>query len=117
KDLKDGRNSAWQGRALAGLFEIDSRGDNVRLSLRPDTRYNLQYFNAIRGGAVRIGASSSRPAHFDPLAFVNSEGGYVVVVLADEAGALTIEIADGGAVVVATASEQQAPGQNEGDQA
>ena len=46
------------------------------------TRLLRQYFRFIRQGALRIQARSTDAA-LDPLAFVNTGGGYVVVVKAD----------------------------------
>ena len=53
------------------------------------TRYLSQYFRYVRRGAVRIMAASKDDA-FDPVAFVNPDGGYVVVIKADSGGELSI---------------------------
>lgn len=92
RDLKQGRNASWQGRVLIGLFNVNKRSPGgPPLTLRDDTRMNLQYFRYIRAGARRIGASSSDEDDFDPLAFVNPDGSHTVVVLAKGAGMLTVK--------------------------
>jgi hypothetical protein len=91
EDLKTGSVSAWQGRVVGGHFDIDGRtSDSPVLTLRDDIRYNRQYFRHIRSGAVRIEAISDDPTVLDPLGFVNTDGTYVVVVKAHEAGRLSI---------------------------
>ncbi len=93
EDLKRGGNSAWEQGVLAGtggghvtLLHVD-RENNIRLG--PLTRYTSQYFQHVRRGATRIDAASSAPA-LDPLAFVNVNGTYVVVVNALNAGSFSI---------------------------
>src|SRR5690606_4765978 len=53
------------------------------------TRYLRHYFQFIRSGARRIEATSSKSA-FDPVAFINPDGGYVVVVKASGGGSFTV---------------------------
>jgi len=91
-DLKQGHNSAWQGRVLKTLFRTSNEKNpgNAALTLQTDTRQNLQYFRYIRAGAHRIGAASTNERHFDPVAFVNPDGSHTVVVLARNAGKITI---------------------------
>jgi O-glycosyl hydrolase len=91
-DLKQGHNSAWQGRVLKTLFrKIDERNpENAVVALQTDTRQNLQYFRYIRAGARRISAASSNERDFDPVAFINPNGSHTVVVLARNAGTITI---------------------------
>jgi hypothetical protein len=48
-----------------------------------------QYFKYIRRGAVRIEATSTK-GDFDPVAFINTNSGYVVVVDAATGGQFTI---------------------------
>jgi len=99
-DLKFGMVSSWEQYAIAGpragdpggrYFLVDADapgGPTVRIAQR--TAGLRQYFRYIRPGAVRIGATSTaRP--FDPLAFVNVDKRYVVVVKATVGGAVTIE--------------------------
>jgi len=89
-DLKNGRNSAWQGTLLQELFSINLADvQHPAITLREDTRFNLQYYRYIRAGAQRIGASSVADP-FDPVAFINTNGTYVVVVEAGGAGDVSV---------------------------
>jgi hypothetical protein len=91
KDLNLGQNSAWQGEVLRGLFEIDdSDPDNLIVTYRRNAMYNRQYFKWVRSGAVRIDATSDG-GQFNPLAFVNSDGTWIVVVKASSGGALIVD--------------------------
>lgn len=78
QDLTIGRNSAWQGRVERGLHDAEGWPDTP-LRPKPEVRFNLQYFRYIRHGAVRISATSDTRG-VEPVAFINSDGGYVVVV-------------------------------------
>jgi hypothetical protein len=92
-----GNNSAWQQGALAGalgsemaLYTIDdSDPANPRILLGDATKFTRQYYRFIRPGAVRI-ESVSQESVFDPLAFINMNGGYVVVVKCDAGGDFSI---------------------------
>jgi hypothetical protein len=53
------------------------------------TRFLRQYFAYIRLNAVRVGATTV-DARFDPVAFRNTNGKFVVVVKADAAGTFTV---------------------------
>lgn len=93
EDLKHAQVSAWQQFALAfGATDDGSKyftvsGTTVNLASR--TRFLRQYFKFVRAGAVRIDASSANAA-LDPLAFINTNGGYVVVVKATAAASFTV---------------------------
>jgi hypothetical protein len=98
-DLKDGANSAWQQFALAfpeddngaQYYPIDARDTSQpAVTLGARTRLLRHYFRYIRAGAVRIEASSSAAA-LDPVAFVNANGSFVVVIKADTAGTFTVQ--------------------------
>jgi hypothetical protein len=96
EDLKRGMNSAWQWGALAGkkeptdLYWInDASPANPQVTIAAGTKFLRQYFKFIRAGAVRIGATTSN-SQFDPLAFVNTDGTYVVVVKAGTGGPFAI---------------------------
>jgi hypothetical protein len=90
EDLTIGRNSAWQGSVLAGLFNIDASdpGDPVA-TYRTNTKFNRQYFKFVRRGAVRVDAASDGGT-FEPIGFVNPDGGHVVVVKADAGGSFDV---------------------------
>lgn len=80
EDLTVGRNSCWQGSVLAGLFHVDAKDPlNPVLTYRENTRFNRQYFRFVRQGAVRVDATSTEP-DLDPIAWMNTDGGFVVVV-------------------------------------
>jgi hypothetical protein len=99
EDLGVGGVSAWQQFTLAfptrdngaQYYIVDSAGPagaGIRIGQR--TRFLRQYFRYIRSGAVRIGAATS-DADFDPLAFVNPDGAFVVVVKAQRGGEFGIQ--------------------------
>ena len=101
EDLKLARNSSWQQFTLAGPL-IWGPDDGSRYFLIDDantasptiitgsrTRFLQQYFRFIRSGARRIEAASSS-VNFDPLAFINRNGKYAVIVKAAAIGALSI---------------------------
>ncbi len=97
RDLEIGHVSAWQQFSLA--FPADDNGAQYFVIERKDgtpsvevgsrTRFLRQYFHYIRAGAIRIGAKSAGAA-LDPLAFVNADGRFVVVVKADAAGSVAV---------------------------
>ena len=101
EDLELGINSAWQQYALAfqsnapvkdggGTYVILNASDSLNpvIRLGERSRYLRQYFRYVRRGAVRFSASSNT-RRFSPLAFVNTDGRYVLVVKADRAGTFT----------------------------
>ena len=101
EDLKLVHNSSWQQYTLAGLLSwgpddgsryylIDDRNwANPVILIGSRTKFLRQYFRFIRFGAQRIEALSSN-ANFDPLAFINANGKYVVVVKTTSGGAFNI---------------------------
>jgi len=97
-DLKYGNVSAWQQFALAyptddngaQYYWIDrSNPANPTVTMGTRTRFLRQYFRFIRPGAQRIDATTDNSA-FDPLAFINADGGNVVVIRADSGGSITV---------------------------
>ena len=93
-DLKEGNVSAWQQYALAYCANSDNGykyyivdGNTISISSR--AKFLRQYFKFIKPGAVRIAANSNNSG-FDPLAFINPNGNYVVVVKASLGGAMLI---------------------------
>ncbi len=99
-DLTTGRVSAWQQGSLAGLgqpstqnsilFAIDATDpENPRVVMNHATKYTRHYYKHVRRGAVRIEATTD-DARFDPVAFVNADGRFVVVVNATSWGNLSI---------------------------
>ena len=112
KDLKVGMNSSWQHGVLAGpgpmaLFRIDdSDPSQPSITLGERARYSRQYFKYIRSGAERIGSTSLSDS-LDPLAFVNADGSYVVVVKADGGEAFTVSGLPAGNYGVTYATEDE----------
>ncbi len=98
-DLTLGHNSGWAQYRLATVGKQDSTGIYFRIDrsdparprivMNERTKFFRQYFRFVRSGAQRIGARTSSRA-FDPVAFVNRDGGTVVVVKATRAGAFTL---------------------------
>lgn len=64
-------------------------------AINAKTQFMRQYYRFVRPGAIRIGAVS-REEPFDPLAFINQDGGYVVVVKCNVGGAFSIGSLPGG---------------------
>ncbi len=96
EDLTVANVSSWQGRASRGVAEIEeSDGAPARLSVNAETRFTRQYFQNVRFGAQRVGASAPRSVR--PSAFVNPDGSFVVIADVDHAMNLTIRGAPGGA--------------------
>jgi len=99
QDLKLGMVSTWQQYTLAGCATGDPGGrhflidasdlSNPRVTMASRSHFLRQYFKWVRAGAVRVEASSAIGA-LDPLAFINADGSYVVVVRAGDARNFTI---------------------------
>ncbi len=103
QDLKVGRNVAWEQYTLAGpltspaqINTADNGGayylmdlTNSRIIMGSRTKLLRQYFKFIRGGAQRIEATTTSGS-FDPVAFINTDGRYVVVVKAGSSGSLAV---------------------------
>ena len=91
QDLKVGRNSVWQQGPFNGpnaYYSID--GPSQKSTLNAKTRFMRQYYKFIRPGARRIEATSG-DAVVDPLAFINSDGSYTVVIKASAAATVVVE--------------------------
>jgi O-glycosyl hydrolase len=117
EDLTRANVSAWQQYALAyptgdngaQYYTVDGSG-NIQLSSR--ARFLRQYFRSVRPGARRIDATSSDSA-FAPVAFINTDGKYVVVVKASAGGPFTVGGLPGGSYgsywTTASQTDVQAP--------
>jgi hypothetical protein len=91
EDLKTGNNSAWQQAVVRGFFNVDdSDPSNPKVSINDKSKFTRQYYKFVRAGAIRIGASSNSSV-FDPLAFINEDGRYVVVVKCDGGGEFSVQ--------------------------
>jgi hypothetical protein len=99
QDLKLGRISSWQEYTLAFPNEPDNGAQyylisdttpsNPVLTIASRTKFLRQYFRFIRAGAQRIEAVTGN-ANFDPVAFINTNGKYVVVVKSTGGGTFDI---------------------------
>jgi hypothetical protein len=110
RDLKLARASAWEQFALAfpgappndnggAYFPIDITDPmNPIVLIGSRTKYLRQYFKFIRIGATRVSATlpgcdddAMCTGTFDPLAFINTSGKYVVIVKATAADTFSIQ--------------------------
>ena len=98
EDLKVGNNVAWQQYALgyptgdngAQYLTIDNpTSPNPTVTMASRTKFLRQYFKYVRKGAVRVDANSV-DSKFDPVAFINANGKYVVVVKASGGGNFSV---------------------------
>ena len=99
-DLKIAGNTAWSQYGLAYPAPVDNGGayylidDSNQAAPRIIegvlTKFLRQYFKYVRNGAVRIDAETS-DGTFDPVAFVNANGSWVVVVKAARGGVFAID--------------------------
>ncbi|MEP7217813.1 MAG: Ig-like domain-containing protein, partial [Bacteroidota bacterium] len=95
KDLKLASCSSWQLGRLARMGANDDGSAYFFINTAPSgrpyavmgtaARYLRQYFRYVHRGAVRIDVETTDPA-FDPVAFINTDKGHVVVVKSDTAG-------------------------------
>jgi hypothetical protein len=104
EDLTTANNASWQGQVIRTLFKVDFADPKAqRVSIAQDTRQNLQYYRYIRFGAQRVGATSDDADYTRPSAFVNRDGGLVVVTDTKSAVALRIHGAPPGTYAVSFA--------------
>jgi hypothetical protein len=102
-DLTLGMNSSWSQYTIAKPYYWgssddgsayylinDTNPDSPTLILASRTKFLRQYFKFIKPGAVRIMATSDNDV-YNPVAFINTDGKYVVVVKANQAGDLGIQ--------------------------
>lgn len=98
KDIKLGMVSNWDG--MYPLLGPTKWGGNAWLTVTDDsshivaipgaTYFIRQYSKFIRPGAVRIDAATN-DSNFDPVAFINSDGNYAVVVKVALAGSFSVQ--------------------------
>jgi hypothetical protein len=85
QDLREARVSAWQPGAFADsshcLFNEWVELSNGQPAVCQNAKMTRQYTKYVQPGARRIDAQSGNPS-FEPLAFINQNGRYVVVVKA-----------------------------------
>ncbi len=100
-DLTIANNSSWQQFALAfplggsddgsAYYDVgDSNPNSPTLTMGSRTKFLRQYFKFIRSGAIRIKATSNSDS-FEPAAFVNTDGKFVVVVKTFAGGNITLQ--------------------------
>jgi Glycosyl hydrolase family 30 beta sandwich domain len=121
QDLKIARNSAWQQYTLAfpnepdngaQYFLIDDKNkDNPVVSVGKRTKLLRQYFRYIRAGAQRIGAETSN-ANLDPLAFINPNGKFVVIVKANVPGTVSLQGLPAGIYGISYATQIETQAEN-----
>lgn len=95
-DLTAGLNSAWQQFTLGypgsddgGAYFIVGSGDSPTVTMGSRTSYLMEYFRYVRAGAVRVGTTGGTDTAA-PAAFINTNGG--VVVVTKTTGAVTFRI-------------------------
>lgn len=92
EDLTLGRNAAWQINVLMDLAERNlANPTKPVLKLRETSRYTSQYFRYARMGAHRIGATSNAGRRVEPVAFINPNGAYAVVMKAEKASEIVVK--------------------------
>jgi hypothetical protein len=106
QDLVYGRVSTWKQNTFVGPTTPDDggkyflvNGSNPSapvLSLATRTKRLYHYMHFIRPGAVRIGATPVNELNHEPVAFINADGSYVVVVNVRAAGSFTVGGLPGG---------------------
>jgi hypothetical protein len=102
EDLKLGMNSSWQQYALAGpltwgdddgsrYFLVDDKNPARPVIITASrTKFLKQYFKFVRSGAVRVEAITN-DQDLDPVAFVNPDKKYVLVIKAAGPGSVSVE--------------------------
>lgn len=111
EDLVVAGVSAWQQYTLAFptedngaqyyIVDASPAAPSIRLGAR--SRLLRQYFRYVRAGARRIGAEGDTRG-WDPVAFVNRDGGYVVVIRCFRTGEAELRTLPAGTYVVSYAT-------------
>lgn len=102
EDLTVAQAAGWQLYSIAGprapgetrvsqsvLLYVEQGKGPGRVRLSHQGRYLAQYFRHVRPGAERIAADTAAPGLF-PVAFLNPDGGEVVVIGAGRAGEIRV---------------------------
>jgi len=93
QDLTTGRNSAWQQGQFADSYGCQYNQVvgivNGAPTVCPNTKFIRQYTKYVRPGAQRIDAAAAT-TDIEPIAFINSDGRYVVVVKSETGGSFSI---------------------------
>jgi fibronectin type 3 domain-containing protein len=95
-DLKVAKNSVWGGHGIAGKYPDfdfyridDSDPNNPVIILNDNAKFWRQYIKFIHDGAVQIDAATNNN-NYDPVSFINTDGGYVVVIKAAIGGTFDV---------------------------
>jgi len=98
EDLTVGNVSSFQGRTLAGHFDLkETKDGSLNVVMRRDARDNRRIYKYVRMGAVRIGADSSAGHIALAAAFINPDGSAIVSVRTLGAGELEFRGLNAGA--------------------
>lgn len=88
EDLKMVSATSWQKFGFGKYFDLPGP-TSAKITLSEQGKFFRQYFKYVRRGAVRIDAESVDRA-LDPVAFINKDGCYVVVVKAAAASTFVV---------------------------
>jgi hypothetical protein len=99
QDLTVGNNTSWEQYSTAGCGTTDPGGrhilvdvtnlQNPRPILASRTHFLRLYYKWVKPGAVRVGATSSKGG-LAPIAFINNDGRYTVIVKATGASSFSV---------------------------
>ena len=118
EDLVDGNVSSWSQFTIAwysstgtddgGKYYVvnDANPFNLIVSMGWRTPFLRQYMRYIRRGAVRIGTTNQSGA-LEPVAFINADGRYVVVVNAASGQGFTVGGLPGGTYGISYSTNSQ----------
>ncbi len=123
RDLKLANVSAWAQYTLAGIFTGREPNDDGStyfwvdindlthplVSMAKRTKFLRQYMKFIKRGALRIQADTTDNT-FDPVAFINADGKYVVVIKAGGPGAMAVRDLPGGTYGIKYTTDQNCAG-------
>ncbi len=123
RDLKLANVSAWAQYTLAGIFTGSEPNDDGStyfwtdindlthplVSMAKRTKFLRQYMKFIKRGALRIQADTTDNS-FDPVAFINTDGKYVVVIKASGGGAISVQALPGGTYGIKYTTDQNCNG-------
>ncbi|HUF69381.1 MAG TPA: Ig-like domain-containing protein [Longimicrobiales bacterium] len=99
KDLTIAHNTSWEQYAIAGCNPGDPGGRHVLIDISDEmnprprlasrSHFLRLYFKWVKPGAVRIGATSGN-GQLAPIAYINRDGRYTVIVKATDGNTFTI---------------------------
>jgi hypothetical protein len=99
KDLTIANNTSWEQYSTAGCGTVDPGGRHILVDvsnlqdpkpiLASRSHFLRLYYKWVKPGAVRVGATSAKGA-LSPIAFINKDGRYTVIVKATGANSFTV---------------------------